>query len=71
MIRLTIRLTIGLTVIAATAVLPMLAAGAYACTAHSAQAATTDLSAAKKKKAVKVAAKKKEKVEYMRAVPVK
>ena len=36
MIRLTIRLTIGLTVIAATAVLPMLAAGAYACTAHSA-----------------------------------
>ena len=69
MIRLTIRLTIGLTVIAATAVLPMLAAGAYACTAHSAQAATTDLSAAKKKPVKK--AVKKEKVEYMRAGPVK
>ena len=64
-----IRLTIRLTVIAATAALLMLPAGAYACAAHSAQAAATDLSAAKKKTVKK--AIKKEKVEYMRAVPVK
>ena len=60
---------IRLAVIAATAALLMLPAGAYACAAHTAQAAATDLSAAKKKAAKK--AIKKEKVEYMRAVPVK
>ena len=64
-----IRPTIRLTAIAATAALLMLPAGAYARPAHTARAAATDLSAAKKKTAKK--AIKKEKVEYMRAVPVK
>ena len=59
---------IRLTAIATTAALLMLPAGAYARPAHTAQAAT-DLSAAKKKAAKK--AIKKEKVEYMRAVPAK
>jgi hypothetical protein len=60
---------IRLTVIAVAGTLAMLPAAASACGAHASHAA--DLSAAKKKKKpVKVAAKK-EKVEYMRAVPVK
>ncbi|MGN6574028.1 MAG: hypothetical protein ACTHLO_21670 [Pseudolabrys sp.] len=58
---------IRLTVIAVAGALALLPAAASACGAHASHA--TDLSAAKKKKAVKVAAKKKEKVEYMRAVP--
>jgi lactam utilization protein B len=63
---------IRLTVIAVAASLAFAPAAALACGAHASHA--TDLSAAKKKvkkKAVKVAAKKKEKVEYMRAVPAK
>ena len=62
---------IRLTVIAIAAALAVAPVAASACGAHASHA--TDLSAAKKnmkKKAVKVAAKK-EKVEYMRAVPVK
>jgi len=60
---------IRLTVIAATAALLMPPTGAYAGPAHPAQAATTDLSAAKKKTVKKPI--KREKVEYMRAVPAK
>jgi hypothetical protein len=60
---------IRLTVIAVTAALAFVPVAASACGAHASHA--TDLSAAKKKKAIKVAAKKKEKVEYMRAGPVK
>ena len=62
---------IRLTVIAVAAALAFVPVAASACGAHASN--QTDLSAAKKKmkKAVKVAAKKKEKVEYMRAVPVK
>ena len=48
------------------------AATAFACgSGAAAQAATFELSAAKKKLMHKAARKKKEKVEYMRAVPAK
>jgi hypothetical protein len=59
-----------LTIAIAAAFLALLAAApAQACEAgmHSAKAATTDYSAAKKKKSKK----QKEKVEYMRAAPMK
>lgn len=57
---------------AALLLLPAIAS-ANACGAgmHSAQAATADYSAAKKKAVKKVAKKKTPKVEYMRAVPMK
>ena len=58
--------------VAASLVLPLAAAPANACGAKaSAQAATADLSAQTKKPAKKVAKAKKEKVEYMRAAPMK
>ena len=61
---------IRLTVIAVIGALALTPAAALACGAHAAKADATDLSAAKKKKKVMKAAKK-EKVEYMRAVPAK
>jgi hypothetical protein len=60
--------------VASTFLLLPAAAPAYACGAkHSAQATSTELSAAEEKKPVKkkVAKVKKEKVEYMRAAPMK
>jgi len=59
--------------IAAALLLPPAIAPAQACggAAHSAKAASIDLSAKKHKKTAKTAAKsKKEKVEYMRAAPM-
>lgn len=60
---------IRLTVIAIAGALAFTPMAALACGAHAAKADATDLSAAKKKKTMKAA--KKEKVEYMRAVPAK
>ena len=60
---------IRLTVFAVAGALALTPAAALACGAQAAKADATDLSAAKKKKAMKAA--KKEKVEYMRAVPAK
>jgi hypothetical protein len=59
--------------VAATFLFLPAATSAYACGAkHSAQAASTELSAEEKKPAKKKVAKvKKEKVEYMRAAPMK
>ena len=62
--------------VAATFLLQPAAAPAFACGAkHSAQAAVTELSAEEKKpvkkKVAKVKKAKKEKVEYMRAAPMK
>jgi hypothetical protein len=59
--------------VAATFLLLPAAAPAYACGAkHSVQAASTELSAEEKKPMKKKTAKmKKEKVEYMRAAPMK
>ena len=62
--------------VAATFLLLPAAAPAFACGAkHSAQAAVTELSAEEKKPVKKMVAKvkkaKKEKVEYMRAAPMK
>jgi hypothetical protein len=57
---------------AAALVLPLAAAPANACGARaSAQAATADLSAQTKKPTRKAVRAKKEKVEYMRAAPMK
>ena len=63
---------IRLTVIAATAALLLSPLAAQACGAgaHAAKAASTDY-AAKAKKHVRKPAKPKEKVEYMRAAPMK
>ena len=59
-------------VIAVAAMLPLAAAPANACGAKaSAQAATADLSAQTRKPAKKAVRAKKEKVEYMRAAPMK
>ncbi len=59
--------------VAAILVLPLAAAPASACTGvkASAQATVADLSAQTKKPAKKVVKAKKEKVEYMRAAPMK
>lgn len=57
--------------VAAILVLPLAAAPANACSGAKAQAATADLSAKTKKPAKKVVKMKKEKVEYMRAAPMK
>lgn len=61
--------------VAAILVLPLAAAPALACSGAKAQvqaiAATADLSAQTKKPAKKVVKMKKEKVEYMRAAPMK
>jgi hypothetical protein len=64
---------IRLTVIAAAAALLLVPPAAQACAgAHAAKAVSTDFAAKAKKKHVRKAAKvKKEKVEYMRAAPMK
>ena len=64
---------IRLTIIAAAAALLLAPVTVQACAgAHAAKAASTDYAAKTKKKHVRKAAKlKKEKVEYMRAAPMK
>jgi hypothetical protein len=57
--------------VAAMLVLPLAVAPAQACSGAKAQATSADLSAQTKKPAKKAVKAKKEKVEYMRAAPLK